>query len=135
VCPWAPGRWADIVGEVINDPNAAGISVISDPSRPAPPMVRPTGLPRGPVPELLFTPVVGFKTPNGDPMNWQYIHDHHRPSQVPGWYREVTAILNNWIVHAEVCRNPQYVQRPGELEPLLITGRYYSLNLREVPLL
>jgi hypothetical protein len=117
-------------------PNPAGVEVISDPSRPAPPNYRPTGLPQGPLPDLLFTPIAGFKTPNGEPMNWQYIHDHHRPTRIPGWLREVTAILNNVIVHAEVCRNPSHVPRPGEIEPLLITGRYYGLNgLREVPLL
>jgi len=47
----------------------------------------------------------------------------------------VTAILNNVIVHAQVIRTPGYVPKPGELEPLVITGFYYGLNgLREVPL-
>lgn len=86
-------------------------------------------------PLVEFTPTIGFKTPNGDPMNWQYIHDHHRPSRVPGWWREVTASLNNWVVHAEVRRDPTHIPKRGELEPLQITGKYYRLdNLREVPL-
>lgn len=119
-----------------SDPYPAGIDVVSDPRFPSVPNRTP-GIPTlNPMPPLLFAGVVGYKTPNGEPMNWQYIHDHHRSSPIPNWWREVTAILNNKIVHAEVKRDPTFVPKQGELEPLLLTGRYYWLGgLREIPLL
>ena len=118
------------------DLNNPAVEVISDLNRPAPPVYRPIGLPSGPRPPLMFTPPIGFKTPNGEPMNWQYLHDHHRATWVPGWWREATAILNNYIVHAQVIKDPNWVPHRGVTQPLVLTGHYYGLNgLREIPLL